>query len=1065
MNLTDICIRRPLTAWVLMFAIILFGLVALSRIGVSQLPDVDFPVVNVELTWQGAAPEAVEHDVVDVVEDALVQVEGINAMTSTARQGGATVTLELDIHRDVDVALQDVQAKLSQAQLLLPKDMDPPVVQKLNPEDFPIMWISVSGAFPRQMLADWTRYQLKDHLQAVPGVGGIQLGGLYERNVRLWFDRARLDERGITIVEALDRLKREHLELPAGRLETPGQEVDVRIYGEALDLGSLRQVVVGGTPDHPVHLDDVALVEDGFADIRSISRNNGIEAQALGVKKQRGENAVAVAERVKKAIVEIQKTFPPGMAIAVNYDATVFVGQSVHEVERELILSVVLTSFVCLLFLGSLSATFNVVLAIPMSILGTIAVIQALGWTLNTFTLLALALVVGIVVDDAIMVQENITRHLEAGLSPVEAARRGTRQIAFAALAATVAVIAIFLPVVFMTGVIGRFLMQFGVALCVAVAFSYLEAVTLAPARCAQFMAMGPQSRNAFGRFIDAGFAALRHGYAVVLRRVLLHPILTLVSAVLLFFGSFWFLAHIGYEMTPSQDQSALLVRIETSTAANIDETSRIFARVERYLNSRKEVAKAFSIIGGFGGTGVNAGVIFISLVPPGERALGQNEFAEKLHRELDTYAGCKANVQDLSKGGFNSGRGYPVEFSLRGNDWPGLTGAGRALMARMAGHETLKMTRDFPATLFKPKDYTLVPADVFSDIDTDYQLGKPELAILPDRARVQDLGISVDDIATAVNSLLGSVKVGKFAVGGRRIDVRAGVLASDRQGAGDLADYRIRAAGGALVPLSTLVTLESRSALQTITHKEHARAISIYANVRAPYTQADADAVLAKLRADLPPGVALVEQGSSAQLGEAFQNFAITFLLGLAVAWLILAAQFNSLIHPFTVLTILPLAIAGAAASLWLGGFTLNMFSVIGMLLLMGIVKKNSIILVDYAEKARAAGASARDAIQHAGEVRLRPILMTSAATMMAAVPTALGLGAGSETRQPMAVAVFGGVLVSTLLSLAVVPAFYLVAENATTRMRTWFGMKARPITVDAAGVAAAVDGLGPAH
>ena len=470
MKLTEACINKPVFAWMLMAGTVLFGLVAASRIGISQMPDVDFPTINVSVTWEGAAPEVIENDVLQPLEEALVQVEGVAGLTSTARQGSGSVTVELALDRDVDLALQDVTAKVQQAARRLPRDLDPPVISKTNPEDQPIMWIGLSGPYPRQVIADYARYRVKERLQTVPGIGEITEGGSIERNVRIWVDSSALDARNLTVGDITRALLREHVELPAGRIEVPGREVNVRVLGEAMDLETLRNIVVaeGGAPaapgagragvgGTPVYLKDVALVEDGFEDIRRVSRFNGQPAQGLGIRKQRGANAVAVARSIRAEMAEIGKTLPPGMTLETNFDSTLYIEESVNEIEFELFLAVLLTALVCWLFLGSLSSTLNVVLAIPMSLLGTVAVIYFLGFTLNTFTLLALGLSVGIVVDDAIMVLENIFRHAESGEDRVTAAREGTREIAFAALAATLAVCAIFLPVVFMKGVIGKF--------------------------------------------------------------------------------------------------------------------------------------------------------------------------------------------------------------------------------------------------------------------------------------------------------------------------------------------------------------------------------------------------------------------------------------------------------------------------------------------------------------------------------------------------------------------------------------------------------------------------------
>ncbi|NRD66443.1 efflux RND transporter permease subunit, partial [Corallococcus exiguus] len=536
MSITDVCIKKPVFAWMIMAATIIFGLVAAQRIGISQFPDVDFPTINISVSWEGANPEAVESDVVEFIEEAVTQVEGVKSITSSARQGSANITVELDLSRNVDLALQDVQTKVSQAQRRLPLDIDPPVVSKSNPEDQPIMWLGVAGPFSQQVVSDFARYRVKERLQTVPGVGEVILGGLLERNVRIWVDAQKLDAHGLTVTDITAALQREHVELPAGRIETQGREVNVRFMGEALDLETLQNVVVREEGGRPVYLHDVAIVEDGFEDERRLARVNGEPAQAMGIKKQRGANAVAVAQAVREQLAQLQKELPEGMSASINFDSTQFIEESVHEIEFELLLACILTAFVCWVFLGSLSSTLNVVLAIPMSLLGTVAVIYFLGFTLNTFTLLGLALAVGIVVDDAIMVLENIFRHAEEGKDRVSAAREGTAEITFAALAATLAVVAIFLPVVFMKGIIGRFFLQFGVTLCVAVLLSYVEAITLAPARCAQLLKTSREHRSRLGVVVDKAFSKLEALYARALGWGLVRPWRVLLVAVAMLF-------------------------------------------------------------------------------------------------------------------------------------------------------------------------------------------------------------------------------------------------------------------------------------------------------------------------------------------------------------------------------------------------------------------------------------------------------------------------------------------------------------------------------------------------
>ncbi|MFP2900471.1 efflux RND transporter permease subunit [Corallococcus sp. 4LFB] len=1010
MSITDVCIKKPVFAWMIMAATIIFGLVAAQRIGISQFPDVDFPTINISVSWEGANPEAVESDVVEFIEEAVTQVEGVKSITSSARQGSANITVELDLSRNVDLALQDVQTKVSQAQRRLPQDIDPPIVSKSNPEDQPIMWLGVSGPFSQQVVSDFARYRVKERLQTVPGVGEVILGGLLERNVRIWVDARKLDAHALTVTDVIAALQREHVELPAGRIETQGREVNVRFMGEALDLATLANVVVREEGGRPVYLRDVALVEDGFEDERRMARVNGEPAQAMGIKKQRGANAVAVAQQVRQQMAELQKELPEGMSASISFDSTQFIEESVHEIEFELLLACILTAFVCWVFLGSLSSTLNVVLAIPMSLLGTVAVIYFLGFTLNTFTLLGLALAVGIVVDDAIMVLENIFRHAEEGKDRVRAAREGTAEITFAALAATLAVVAIFLPVVFMKGIIGRFFLQFGVTLCVAVLLSYVEAITLAPARCAQLLKTSREHRGRVGVVVDKAFARLEALYARALGWGLVRPWRVLLAAVaLLILSAFAFKALPG-EFVPSQDQGRMSVRLQTAVGSSIDETNRLFKRAEAFVASRPEVTRVFAVVGG-GGSSVNSGFMSLTLVPP-EQRMTQAEFAQVLRKELNGYPGLRAVVQDLSQAGFTAQRGFPVEFSVRGSDWDKLVEASQTLREQLQASGKVV------------------------DLDTDYQLGQPELRITPDRARAADLGVPIQAVASTVNALVGGVRVGKYSSGGRRIDVRMRLLASQRSRPEDLSLLKVRTANDALVPLSSLVTQEELPALQAITRRDRERAISVFANVAPGASQEEALATVESLGKDLPGGIRVVAGGASVAFRDSMSSLLFALFMGIAVAYMVLGAQFNSFLHPVTVLTILPLSVAGASFALLVTGNTLNIFSMIGLLLLMGIVKKNSIILVDYALQQREQGADAVQAMLRAGPVRLRPILMTSTATMMSAVPAALALGAGSETRAPMSIAVLGGLSVSTVLSLLVVPAFYVVADRLKTRL-----------------------------
>ena len=999
MNLTDVSIKNPVFAWMLMACTILFGLVTVSRIGISQYPDVDYPNISVSLSWPGASPSAVEADVLNTLEQAIAQVEGVQQISSQARQGSARVTATFDLSRNVDLALQDVQAKVAQIQRSLPKDVPAATVSKSNPDDAPILTIGVYGAFSRQMLADVARYQVQEKLQTVPGVGQITLNGYLDRNVRIWLDANRMAARDIVSSDVINTIRSEHVDVPGGQLEAGGRQLPIRLLGEALDLDSLRKLVVRRVNGEPVYLEDVALVEDGFEDVNSIARLDGVPLQALGVLKQRGTNAVAVASAVRARVAEIQSSLPQGMKAEVLFDTTTFIEESVREIELELGLALVLTAIVCWLFLGSFSSTLNVVLAIPMSLLGTIAVVYFCGFTLNTFTLLGLSLAVGLVVDDAVMVMENIYRHGEMGKDRVRAASEGTKEITFAALAATLAVVAIFLPVIFMQGVIGRFFFQFGVTLSVAVMLSYFEAITLAPARCAQILTVSRAGRNALGRAVDRMFLGLERFYANVLGKAVSYPKTVLLGASAILVLSGLLFQRIPTEFVPSQDQSQLNVRIQTETGSSLAAATPLIDRAEKRLAAHPEVSRVLTTLSG------SQGSMTLILVPPSQRKLSAQALSVELRKELASIAGIRASFQDPSQQSFGAQKGSPVAFTVRGSDWSTLVDS------------AAKMKTE------------LEQSGVATDITTDYQLGAPEVQLTPDRRRASELGVSMSELGDTISSVIGGNVVGKYSTGGRRIDMRMRLLAPQRSRPEDIGQIRVRAQNGANIPISLVTTQKEVAVLQSINRVDRERAISISGNVAQGRSQTEAMAQVAEIAKGLPLGYRAVAGGQASQLSETTSGLGFALMIGILVAYMILASQFNSFKHPMTVLTILPLALSGAVFGLLIAGKSLNVFSMIGILLLMGIVKKNSILLVEYAHQIGAEqGLDAAQSMKKAGPLRLRPILMTTVATMMAAIPPVLGLGPGTETRSPMAAAILGGLTVSTLLSLIVVPAFYVL-------------------------------------
>ncbi|MBI2920675.1 MAG: efflux RND transporter permease subunit [Planctomycetes bacterium] len=1014
MTLSDLSIRKPVFAWMLMISFLVVGAVSFQRLGVSQMPDVDFPTVTVRLNWEGAAPEIMENDVVDVVEDAVMSVEGIKEVSSSCRQGSASVTIEFELDRDIDAALQDVQTKIAQAQRRLPNDMDPPVVTKQNPEDQPIMWVALSGPRSPQQLSDVIRNQIRDQIQTVPGVGEVQMGGFLERNVRIWVNAGRLESYKLAIDDVTRALQREHVEVPAGRIETDAREINVRSEGEALNLDELRDIVIHAEGLAQVRLRDVALVEDGLEDRRRIARSNGEPAQGMGVRKQRGANAVEVARGVREKIVEIRRQLDKDLALEVVFDSTPYVEENIREIEVTMVLAVFLTALVCWLFLGSFSSTVNIVLAIPTSIAGTFAAMYFMGFTLNTFSLLALSLSIGIVVDDAIMVLENIYRHRQMGKDKVTAARDGAREITFAAMAATAAIAAVFLPIVFAKGIIGKFLFQFGVVLTVSVFLSLIEALTIAPARCAQFLEAG-ERRTSLGRLVESSFRGLARGYSALLAPAIRFRWIVMPVAVGLFAGSLWFFTQLRTELVPSQDQSRFMVRITTAVGSSIDSTDRACREAEQVLLQMPELRRYMLSVGGFGGGEVNTAVLFVTLKPPEERQRSMQDLMAHCRARMNAIPGVRAAIQDISQMGFSAQRAFPVEISIRGPEFDRLAVLGAQMEERMKA------------------------GGLMVDVDSDYQVGMPEVRVIPLRQKAADAGVSMSTIGQTIGSLVGGTRVGKYKSGGRRYDVRMRVLRDQRLGTEDIRRIRVRSDQGDLVPLSEVVTVNEAPTLLSINRRGRERAVAVFANVAPGKSQADAFAEIERAWQEIhPEGYRLFFAGSAKATKETVDSLVFVLLMGLFVAYVILASQFNSFIHPVTVFWALPFSLSGALLALWWADVSLNMYSAIGIVLLMGIAKKNSILLVDYTNQQREKGLKWGEALKAACPVRLRPILMTSLSTIAAATPAALSLGPGAEVRLPMALSVIGGISVSTLFTLIVVPAFYGIVEDVRTLLRT---------------------------
>lgn len=1009
MNLIELSIRRPVFAWVLMFSLILFGAISVNRLGVSQLPDVDFPVLSISLTYEGAAPEIVETELIDDVEERLLTIEGIKEMRSSARQGSASITLEFDINRDINVALQEVQSALSQ--LRLPPGVDPPIIRKQNPEEDPIIIVSVFGQASLRDMLSWTNNYLLDQLRFLPGVGEVSIGGFSARNLRIWLDLKKLEQNYLTIGDIVDALASEHVESAAGQFSEGKRELRVRWLGEATSIDEVKNIKIlkrGGQVIHDqvFRISDVATVEDGLSDIRRIGRVDGEQAVGIQIRKQRGTNEVDVAKSVRKKIDQIKDSFPPGYKYRITVDFTRSTEATVKLTIEKLWTAAFVTILICFLFLGSIPAAVNILFSIPTSIVGTFIILVFSKFTLNIFTLLALTLSISIVVDDAIMLLENIVRHMRMGKKPTKAAFDGSMEVLPAAIAATMAVVAVFLPVVFMDGVVGKFFYQFGVTITAAVLLSLLEAVTITPMRAAALMGSHTKD-NRFEAYLEKLF----HGYAKFYERLLKKTLpwrwAVVGGSMALFIVSLILVSKVRQEFVPMQDQDIIILNGQTPPGTNLDVTSKSVMPLEEILRKDPNVAGFFVSVGAGGPAAqVNQFFIPVALKPSKDRKLTHVQIMAKWREQFKAVKGIRVTFRDISARNLSAGRQNPVSINIRGPDLTVLQQKAQEIIDRL-DKEKLAI-----------------------DLDTDFRTGLPELIITPNRDAMSARGVSVESIGQILSASVGGFRSGRYTVDGRRYDIRFKVRDEQITSAKDIERIYVRNVVGNLIPLSQLVKVHESGAPQAIGRINRQRAISVFGNLAAGQSQAKVlERAQAIAKEILPTGYSFALEGASAGFSESFKSLNLALMIGILVAYLILAVQFNSFIHPISVLIALPFSVTGALLALWMFDVSLNLFSFIGLIVLMGIAKKNSIMLVEFTNQIRRKNQiKAKDALIEACPIRLRPILMTSAATVVAAMPLVLDSGIGAETRMPMGLAIIGGTLISTFLTLFVVPALYLL-------------------------------------
>jgi hydrophobe/amphiphile efflux-1 (HAE1) family protein len=996
-----------------MSALIIFGAISFNRLGISQMPDVDFPVLSVEAVYEGASPEIVEAELIDPIEQALLSIEGIEEMRSSVRQGSGTVNLNFDINRDVDTALQEVQSALSR--LRFPAGVDPPVVEKRNPEESPIMFIGVASE--EKSLRDliiWVENSLLDEFRFIKGIGQVSIGGFSTRNLRVWPDLEKLKRADLTVVDLLDAVQSQHLESAAGQFSDGKREFRVRWLGEAAtpeEIGEIQILRRGGQiiQEKVYRIRDVAEVEDGLSDVRRVARFDGKQAIAIAVRKQRGGNEVALAKAIHEKIAKLSQVSPDGIQLRVNVDFTKATESVVQTTYGKLWAAAAITIITCFLFLGSFQAAVNILFSIPTSIVGTFIILYFAGFTLNLFSLLALTLAISIVVDDAIMLLENIVRHSRMGKNPAQAAYDGAVEILPAAIAATLAVVAVFLPVVFMSGITGKFFFQFGITMSAAVLLSLLEAITITPMRAAALMSKSSKISK-LEHWLERLFERIGHVYQMLLGLTLRLPLVIVVVSLGMFAASVYLIQGIKQEFIPQQDQNVILMSMQTPAGTSLEETYLRALKVEEILGRNPHIEGFFmSLGGGAGASEVNQVTFPLYLKPRELREVSHLQVMASLRKEFQEMKGLKVSMRDISARGLTSGRLNPVSFNIRGPD--------------------LKVLQDKTTQIMERLDQEKLTLD----LDSDFRMGLPELLIRPNRKAMAERGVSVQAVARTLSATAAGIRQSQFTGDGRRYDIRFKLREQYLRSAKDLEGIEVRNNYGLRVPLVELVTFSETETYQSINRVNRQRAIGVFGNVGPGQSQGD---VLKKAetiaREILPDGYTFSLEGASAGLAESFQSLGLALVLGVLVAYMILAVQFNSFVHPISILIALPFSLSGALLVLWQTGVSLNLFSFIGIIVLMGIAKKNSILLVEFTNQLREKGErNVKAALLAACPIRLRPVLMTSAATIAAAIPLVVGNSMGQEIRTPMGLTILGGTAVSTVFTLFVVPSLYLILSR----------------------------------
>ncbi len=1014
MNLPELSIKRHVLAWMLSAVVVLFGLIAYQRIGIDRIPAIDFPMIMVNTTLKGANPDVVDTSITGIIESAVNTTPGIEHIQSSSSPGVSTVTITFALGKDINVAYNEVQSKVSQILKKLPENTDPPIIQKVDSNSGAIIWLALTGDRTIQQLNLYAINVLKKKLETIDGVGEVTLGGRRDRVIRVNLSPERMAALRLTATDLINAFQREHIQMPGGFLVSEKSEKLLKLDLEYHNVRALERMIIQNKAGMPIYLKDVATIEDGITDNRQIARYNGKPTVGLGLIKIANANTVKIIQEVERRLDEdLRPSLPPGMSLDISTNDSIFINQLVASLKEHLFTGTLLAALVVFLFLRSLRSTLIIATAIPVSLLGAIAVMYFAGYTFNSMTLLALLLLIGVVVDDAIVVLENIYRHREhIDKNPISAAINGSAEVTFAVIAASLSLVCIFAPVIFMDGILGMFFKSFGVVVTFGVLTSLFVSLTLTPMLCSRYLDVTQQHKQIYYR-ISAWLDRLDQHYHRLLEYSLQHrwKVIVITFAVVIFGGGFA-LYIVDKDFVPETDEASFSITVKTPLGANLDYTNEGMLKIEKIIEGHRPiVASYFSTIGAGSRGQVNQGNINVRLVPKTERDVSQQDLIKQLKKQFDQVPGVKAipAPASIAKGQ----RSEKLQFNVT------------------------SLNLDELAVVAKNIQDSLSTVPNMGKVDLDLQLDLPQVELQIDRDKASSLGISATDIASAISVYAGGLDVTSYndvPGDGQRYKVRLKAEEGELKQAYDLSKIYLRGNNGNLVRLDTLVQSKTGLGPAVIGRLDLQYAANFYINPGMPLGEA-VNIVKQTASEKMPAEYKLKFTGQAEEFGKTFKNIQFVFMLAMILLYMVLASQFNSFLQPLIIMLAQPLAIIGGLLALPLFGDTLNIYSMIGLVLLIGLVAKNSILLVDLTNQLRNQGASVQDALMRACPIRMRPVVMTSLTIILALLPAALGFGAGSESNKPLSVAIIGGMISSTLLTLVVVPAAYSLAMNAQTR------------------------------